>query len=108
MKHILVTYDIERDKVRRRIATILEGHGERVQYSVFECQVTASQYRKLKQLIHQVIDQQSTNKADKQKGESSSNRLSIRFYSFCTRCAQQVEIMGEGTAFPEDPDYYLV
>ena len=32
----MVCYDIEDDGVRQRVATILKGFGERVQWSVFE------------------------------------------------------------------------
>jgi CRISPR-associated protein Cas2 len=40
-KHLIVfAYDIQRDSLRNRIATILEQRGVRVQYSVFECRMT--------------------------------------------------------------------
>jgi CRISPR-associated protein Cas2 len=36
----LVCYDIRNDKRLRRVAGICEGYGLRVQYSVFECDLT--------------------------------------------------------------------
>ncbi|MFW6359187.1 MAG: CRISPR-associated endonuclease Cas2, partial [Chroococcales cyanobacterium] len=40
----LVTYDIPCDKRRKKVADLLEGYGQRVQYSVFECVLKRSQY----------------------------------------------------------------
>lgn len=35
----MITYDISDDRIRYRVAKILENHGSRVQYSVFECRL---------------------------------------------------------------------
>lgn len=35
----VITYDIEDDSVRSHVAKVLEGFGQRVQRSVFECDV---------------------------------------------------------------------
>lgn len=35
----LVTYDVRDPKRLRRVAALLEGYGERVQYSVFRCRL---------------------------------------------------------------------
>lgn len=40
----LISYDIAVDKRRTKIAKLLEGFGQRVQYSVFECDLTTKQY----------------------------------------------------------------
>lgn len=34
---VVVSYDIKNDKRRRKVMKLMEGYGERVQYSVFEC-----------------------------------------------------------------------
>ena len=41
---VLISYDIEDDRLRVKLAKLLEGHGQRVQYSVFECHLTPSEY----------------------------------------------------------------
>ena len=44
----LIAYDI-RDPVRlRRICKLMEAHGERLQYSVFVCDLTASELTRLR------------------------------------------------------------
>ena len=52
----LVAYDICDPKRLRRVATILEGFGTRVQYSVFECHLTESERMRLRSLLKDVID----------------------------------------------------
>ncbi|MGI0489366.1 CRISPR-associated endonuclease Cas2 [Pantanalinema rosaneae CENA516] len=44
----VVTYDIPCDKRRKKVADLLEGYGRRVQYSVFECVLTAEKYGELR------------------------------------------------------------
>lgn len=43
MMHV-VAYDISDEKIRNAIAKILDGYGERVQESVFECQLDAARH----------------------------------------------------------------
>ena len=49
---IVISYDIEDDKLRTKLAKVLEGHGERVQYSVFECHLDEKQLRALEKRIN--------------------------------------------------------
>ena len=52
---VLVVYDIPDDKRRLKLAKFLEGHGQRVQYSVFECFLSLPKMRQLyKKLEKQV------------------------------------------------------
>ncbi len=58
---ILVTYDVntETKEGRRRlrkVATICKDYGQRVQYSVFECRVSDSQYETLRDRLLKTID----------------------------------------------------
>jgi CRISPR-associated protein Cas2 len=48
---VLVVYDISDDRRRDRLATFLEGHGRRVQESVFECFLSLQE---MKDLHHKV------------------------------------------------------
>jgi len=58
----LVTYDIEEDKLRRKIATKLESYGKRVQYSVFECKLEPKKYKKMyAELIKLTEDKEGVN-----------------------------------------------
>ena len=59
--YILVTYDVDTvsekgQKRLRRVARICKDYGQRVQNSVFECEVTEAQYTVLKELLSQAMD----------------------------------------------------
>lgn len=59
--HILVTYDVstETKAGRRRlrhVATACKDFGQRVQYSVFECQVTDAQFESLRHRLIKTIN----------------------------------------------------
>lgn len=76
---IVVTYDIPEDKRRTKVHSLLKSYGQWMQYSVFECEVTAAQYAKLRLRLEKLI-----------KPETDS----IRFYSLCACCQGKVERIG--------------
>lgn len=58
---VVVTYDVnttepEGQKRLRKVAKICQNYGQRVQNSVFECLIDATQFTKLKIELTQVID----------------------------------------------------
>jgi CRISPR-associated protein Cas2 len=64
--HILVTYDVntETKAGRRRLrkaATICLNFGQRVQLSVFECEITEAQYESIKAQLLKTIDKNLDN-----------------------------------------------
>ena len=59
--YILITYDVDTvsemgQKRLRQVARICKDYGQRVQNSVFECEVTAAQYVKLKDALSAAMD----------------------------------------------------
>lgn len=81
---ILVTYDISLEDPAgagrlRRVAKQCVNYGTRVQNSVFECQVDAAQYTRLKHLILNEIDPEHD---------------SVRFYSLGNHFSGLVEHYG--------------
>ena len=60
---IIVTYDVSTETKEgrrrlRRVAKVCEGTGQRVQKSVFECQVDLMQYEELERRLLAEIDEQ--------------------------------------------------
>ena len=53
---VMVCYDVPDDRRRARVAKILEGHGERVQGSVFECLLDAGLWAQLRHELAATID----------------------------------------------------
>ncbi len=56
----LVTYDIREDKRLRRVARVMEGYGERVQYSVFRCRLTPTELERLRWELLRVIEREDS------------------------------------------------
>ena len=88
---LVVCYDIPDDKRRNRISDILEGYGERVQFSVFECDIKPEQAKKLKDKISKVLEEVD----------------SIRYFSLCAECVSKVEVIN-GPEVTKAQSYFMV
>lgn len=76
----LISYDIENDRVRNKIAKELENYGARVQYSVFECRISEKIYKELyAKLLELMNDEKSGN---------------IRIYNICAKCTERITTIG--------------
>lgn len=87
--YILVTYDVDTtdksgQRRLRRVAKACLDYGQRVQNSVFECELTEVQFCILKDRIDEIIDHSLD---------------SIRFYHLNRSENRRVEVMGVETAF---------
>ena len=88
--HVVITYDISSDKRRTKIHTILSSYGQWMQFSVFECSLSATEYAKLRNRLNKLI-----------KAEEDS----IRFYFLCECCQQKVERI-DGVAVRDDTVFF--
>lgn len=89
----VVVYDVADDGRRNKIAQVLEGYGERVQYSVFECLLTEKQFEELWKALGKRI------KADED---------SVRAYELCELCAGRTRALGVPRPSAEVPEVYIV
>ena len=89
---ILVAYDIVDNRQRLRLAKVLTNYGQRVQKSVFECQLDDRQYLRMRKEIDKLLDPEQD---------------SIRYYFLCSRCRGNVEVSGWG-AVREEEDVIVV
>ncbi|MBU0496235.1 MAG: CRISPR-associated endonuclease Cas2, partial [Chloroflexi bacterium] len=85
----VIAYDIPDDQRRYRIARALKGHGERVQYSVFECQLSPGQFQKLWEELGGLIDDQQDR---------------VRAYRLCAPCADWARTVGLAAAIADVPE----
>jgi CRISPR-associated protein Cas2 len=91
---ILVTYDVNTEgkagqRRLRRVARICVNHGQRVQFSVFECLVDAAEWVKLKAKLLREIDDEHD---------------SLRFYYLGNNWQNRVEHVGAKPSYdPEGP-----
>lgn len=79
---IVVTYDIPEDKIRTKVHSLLKSYGQWMQYSVFECELSTTEYAKLRARLAKLINPETD---------------SIRFYSLCVCCHNKVERIGGET-----------
>ncbi|OKH33827.1 CRISPR-associated endonuclease Cas2 [[Phormidium ambiguum] IAM M-71] len=79
MLFYVIVYDIPDDKRRQKVANLLEGYGKRVQYSVFECILTAEKYKELGQRLRKRV---------------KISEDSVRFYPLSGHTLNQIETWG--------------
>jgi len=90
----LISYDISENKRRTKLAKLLEGFGQRVLESVFECDLDAQAYRVLRRRIDWRL----------RPGEGDQ----LRIYRLCSACTAQVEVVGDGPPVERSVDVYIV
>lgn len=78
-KLYLICFDIVDDRIRNKVAKVLEGYGDRVQKSVFECVLSKAQLKKLKGRVGKLIN---------------DDEDSVHFYRLCSRCVDEFESLG--------------
>ncbi|MCP4538877.1 MAG: CRISPR-associated endonuclease Cas2 [Chloroflexi bacterium] len=89
----IIAYDIPNDKRRTKIARVLEGHGTRVQYSVFESQLTNNQFTALWKELGELVQ---------------AKEDSLRAYRLCPPCARWVKTVGQAVRVDDVPEVYIV
>lgn len=77
----VISYDITDDALRRKIAKIMENYGTRVQYSVFECDISTKKYEALyRELLKIMLNDEDG---------------SIRCYNLCANCVGKFAVIGK-------------
>lgn len=89
---VIISYDIESDRTRTRLAKKLKNFGPRVQKSVFEADISEEELTELNKLLEQV-----------KMGKEDS----IRLYQLCQACRKRISIRGRGE-ITEDKRFYIV
>jgi CRISPR-associated protein Cas2 len=77
----VIVYDLSSDRRRTRLHNALLDFGTPVQYSVFECWVTADQFKRLRARVNKII---------------RPNQDHVRYYFLCAACAARIETTRAG------------
>lgn len=85
--YLLISYDIQDDRTRTKVAKILTDYGTRIQFSVFECDISNKQFEELKAKINELIDQENDR---------------VRFYQICKSCQKTAIISGVAELYEKD------
>lgn len=76
----VVSYDIEENRTRTKLAKLLCGYGVRVQYSVFECELNEKRLREMYEKVFELTE---------------NAEGSVRFYSICGKCEDKIVTIGK-------------
>jgi CRISPR-associated protein Cas2 len=85
----VIAYDTPSHARRRKLAKLLEGHGLRVQWSVFECELRGDQLQRLRQRLERLI---------------VAEQDSVRFWPVPQRSCAQAIHLGRTVVRPEWED----
>ena len=77
----MISYDIDIDKVRTKLAKLLEGYGVRIQYSVFECRLDKRRFNDLYAKMFTLLEEEVEG--------------SVRIYPLCSKCEKQIRTIGK-------------
>ncbi|MGH2544089.1 MAG: CRISPR-associated endonuclease Cas2, partial [Ardenticatenaceae bacterium] len=77
--YVVVSYDSPDDKRRTRVMKALKDFGARVQYSVFECDLSLEQFAQLRQRLRALVVPKDDD---------------VRFYFLCESCLARRRRMG--------------
>jgi CRISPR-associated protein Cas2 len=88
----MISYDIVNDKNRLRLMKFLKDYGDRVQKSVFECNLSQKTYEIVKKGVEKIINKRKDR---------------VRYYRICKGCVERIEISGWGEV-TEDEEFVLI
>jgi CRISPR-associated protein Cas2 len=89
---VMISYDIVNDKNRLRLMKFLKDYGDRVQKSVFECNLSQKTYEIVKKGVEKIINKRKDR---------------VRYYRICKGCVERIEISGWGEV-TEDEEFVLI
>lgn len=92
MNRYVICYDITDDKRRRKIFELLKDHGQRVQYSIFECELDEKTFLKLKHKLKCIMDSDD----------------SIIIYPLCENCINKVVAMGFYIGYKDEKSGFIL
>lgn len=88
----VVCYDIVDDKRRAKVAKLLAGYGLRVQYSVFECDISLQRVDELERRLRHAINDEEDD---------------VRFYPLDEGEVQKIRLLGRAELNRPMPAYMI-
>jgi CRISPR-associated protein Cas2 len=75
------------------VAKIMEGFGQRVQKSVFECSLDKSSFYKLQKQVESIINPQED---------------TVKYFYLCNKCYEKAILLGRGKRFLIFPEVAII
>ena len=88
----LLAYDVRDDRRLRRTAKILEGYGERLQYSVFRCRLSDRQLERLRWKLSRELQPED----------------SLLIVPLCAACVSRLQVHGDAYEWPPEPKGHVI
>jgi|Deesub1362A_J573_1020465.scaffolds.fasta_scaffold00583_28 CRISPR-associated protein Cas2 len=89
---VVVSYDISDDRRRNKVRMELYNWGVRVQYSVFECNLSPKQVERMERRLKGLIKEED----------------SLRIYILCNDCINRIKIYGPVPLIIEEEDVIFI
>jgi len=89
---VMISYDVVDDKKRLKLMKYLKDYGDRVQKSVFECNLSPKIYEQVKSGVEEIVNKRKDR---------------VRYYKICKGCIEKIEISGWGEV-AEEEDFLVV
>jgi len=89
---VMISYDVVDDKKRLKLMKFLKDYGDRVQKSVFECNLSSKTYETVKSGVEKIINKRKDR---------------VRYYRICKGCAEKIEISGWGEV-TEEEEFHII
>lgn len=90
---VVVTYDIPSDRRRTKLYKALLNFGTPVQYSVFECLVSAEELDRLHRTVLRIVKPRLDH---------------VRYYHLCTACRRRIETTRAGAEPVSEESLWVV
>jgi CRISPR-associated protein Cas2 len=88
----MVSYDIGDNRSRRLAFKMLEGYGDPIEESVFECELSEAEFKKVAQGLEKLIDPEED---------------TCHLFATCKDCQRQALALGRGRRLSRR-DFYIV
>jgi len=89
----VIAYDIQDDRQRRQASRVLLAHGERVQKSLYECELKPAALQKIQLALQPLYNPEQDR---------------LRLYRLCAQCLKHTQTYGQQAAIATLPDFWLV
>jgi len=91
-KWFLISYDVRNEKRLRKVAQIMEGHGQRIQYSVFRAHLSDRGLERLRWELGKVMD----------------SKDGLLIMELCDACVRKIRKRNSEEVWPDEPEKWIV
>ena len=91
-KWFLISYDVRNEKRLRKVAQIMEGHGQRIQYSVFRTHLSDRGLERLRWELGKVMD----------------SKDGLLIMELCDACVRKIRKRNSEEVWPNEPEKWIV